>query len=262
VYPVAGIVSALSLFTILPLPARPLDRRTAGATMLAAPIAGLFTASVAEGVLLGLRWVIEKDELHFVLMAIVGIAAVAITSRGLHLDGLADTADALGSYRDAPSALEIMSKGDVGPFGVTTIVMTLLLQTGALHACLQVHRSTVGLVVAGMTGMLAATWGAVAVPAARASGLGALVARSVRGWQAATATALVVLVAAYAGSVDERAGAHGAWRAVAAVFVGLLLAWVFRRHAVRRLGGITGDVYGALIEIGLTSSLIAVAIIR
>ncbi len=261
VNPLAAVRTALTMFTIVPVSSEPLDRRTAGATMIAAPAAGLLTAGLAAGVVATIRLLIAADETQFVLMAAAGIATLSIASRGLHLDGLADTTDALGSYRDPASALAIMSKGDVGPFGVASIVVTLLLQTAGLHACLQVHRSTEGLLVAGTTGLLAATWACVGVPAARGTGLGATVAGSVSRRSAAAVTLAVVAFAAIAGSIDEGSGMHGASRAVAAVAVGLSIAWLFRRHVVRRLGGITGDVFGALVEIALTATLIAVALI-
>ena len=62
----------------------------------------------------------------------VTVAAGALLTRGLHLDGLADTVDALGSYRTGAAALEIMKKPDIGPFGVAAIALTLLIQAAAL----------------------------------------------------------------------------------------------------------------------------------
>ncbi|NEC49139.1 adenosylcobinamide-GDP ribazoletransferase, partial [Actinospica acidiphila] len=56
----------------------------------------------------------------------------AALTRGLHLDGLADTADGLGSGRPAEDALRIMKQSDVGPFGVLTLVLVLLVQVAAL----------------------------------------------------------------------------------------------------------------------------------
>jgi adenosylcobinamide-GDP ribazoletransferase len=250
------------MFTIVPVHAEPLDRRTAGATMLAAPAAGLVTAVFAAGVVAMLRLIVREDDTQFVLMSVAAIATLTLASRGLHLDGLADTADAIGSYRDPETALAIMSKGDIGPFGVASIVVTLLLQVAGVEACLQVHRSTEGLLVAGTTGLLAATWACVGIPAARTTGLGATVAGTVSRNGAAAVTVAVVAFAAVAGSIDEASGVHGSVRAVLALAVGLSMAWIFRQHAVRRLGGVTGDVFGALVEIALTTTLIAVALIR
>ncbi|NEC37257.1 adenosylcobinamide-GDP ribazoletransferase, partial [Streptomyces rubrogriseus] len=67
------------------------------------------------------------------LLAAVATAAVpAVLTRGLHLDGLADTADGLGSGKPAEDALRIMKQSDIGPFGVLTLLFTLLAQVAAL----------------------------------------------------------------------------------------------------------------------------------
>lgn len=230
--------------------------------MLLGPLVGTAVGVVAAAAVFALRQVIDVDEPYNVLIAVVGIAVLTAASRGLHLDGLADAADALGSYRGPAGAAQIMARGDIGPFGIVAIVLALLLQVGGLHGCLEAHRATEGLIVGAMTGGLAATLAAVGVPAARADGLGALVARSVRAWQAALAAALCVAGAAAAGSIDEASGLHGAVRAVGALAAGLLLAWLFMRHAVRRFGGISGDVFGAVIEIALTTTIVGIAVIR
>ena len=61
---------------------------------------------------------------------------LALLTRGLHLDGLADTADGLGPLRDRERALQVMHQSDVGPFGVVTLVLTLLLQVACAAALL------------------------------------------------------------------------------------------------------------------------------
>jgi adenosylcobinamide-GDP ribazoletransferase len=254
--------ATLSLFTIARVRAPALDRRTARGAMLLAPAAGALIGAVAACAVITLRLLVDVDESYNVIIGVVGIAVVTAASRGLHLDGLADTADGLGSFRDADGAAAIMARGDVGPFGITTLVVTLLLQVGALIGCLEAHRATESLVVSVMAGGLAATIASVGVPAARPDGLGAAVAQSVPRWQAAVTVVFCMGLAAVAGSIDEASGVHGSVRAVAALLIGLLLAWLFLRHAVRRLGGISGDVYGAVIEVALTSTLIAIAVLR
>ena len=63
------------------------------------------------------------------------MAALALLTRGLHLDGLADLADGLGSGQPAATALDIMRRSDIGPFGTVTLVLVLLTQVAALaHA--------------------------------------------------------------------------------------------------------------------------------
>ena len=112
-----------------------------------------------------------------------------------------------------------------------------------------------------VTGRLALTWACRrGVPAARPDGLGALVAGSVRPVIPATATAATLAVAAAAVAISATvAGGRLGWTLPLAVAAGLAAAFAVQRHAVRRLGGITGDVLGALTEIATTVTLVVAA---
>src|SRR5262245_46589356 len=118
----------------------------------------------------------------YLVAAVLTIAAGALLTRGLHLDGLADTADGLGSYAGRDQALAIMRRSDIGPFGVIAIVLLLLAQVAAVAAVLsQVwYAATAAIVTATATGRLAIALACRrGVPAARDDGLGALVAGTV-----------------------------------------------------------------------------------
>ena len=102
------------------LPVRPparVDRDVAGRAMLLAPLAGALLAVLAGGAL----WLLDRVASPL-LAATLAVGLLALLTRGMHLDGLADTADGLGSRRPADGALEVMRRGDVGPFGVVTLV--------------------------------------------------------------------------------------------------------------------------------------------
>ena len=123
----------------------------------------------------------------------LAVGSLALLTRGLHLDGLADLADGLASGKPAPAALDIMRRSDIGPLGVVTLVLTLLLQVAALSQAESAGhgRGPATLIAAVVTGRLALTWACRrGVPAARPDGLGALVAGSVRPVIPATATAV------------------------------------------------------------------------
>jgi adenosylcobinamide-GDP ribazoletransferase len=173
----------------------------------------------------------------------VTVALAALLTRGLHLDGLADTVDALGSYRRGDAALDIMKKPDIGPFGVAAVALTLLIQAAAISPWAAVLAWTVGRL--GVS--LACRRG---VPPARPDGLGALVAGTV---PIAVAAALTVIVAAVAIWVVP----GRPWQGPAVVAVALLAALLLVRHATRRFGGITGDVLGAAVEVSLAVLLLA-----
>lgn len=245
---------ALGTFTVLPVRVERVDRAAAGWAMLWAPalggVVGLLTGVVASGgVWLGLP---------AALASLLGVGSAALLTRGLHLDGLADLADGLGSGRSAEGALEVMRRSDIGPFGVITLVLVLGAQVLALGhlAAASPAAAMVGAAVAGAVGRSAVTLACVRrVPSARSEGLGAAVAGTVR-WPGALVTILAV------GVLCVFAGAHSAGFALAcaaAVASALLVALALLRRAVRRLGGITGDVLGALAETATTTALIIAA---
>jgi adenosylcobinamide-GDP ribazoletransferase len=249
----SGLRLSVTLLTVIPLrgPAAAPRRATVTAAMTWAPAVGLLLGSVAAAVLVTADRLFGAGPLTAAGLA---VAALALMTRGLHLDGLADLADGLGSGQPPPRALDIMRRSDIGPFGIVTLVLTLVIQVGALaHAeAAGDGRGPVALIAAAVTGRLALTWACRrGVAAARPSGLGAMVAGTVR---PAVAVGITLTVLAAAVSV-VRTG----FTLPLAVVAGLAAAFVLQRHAVRRLGGITGDVLGALIETAATVTLVVAA---
>jgi adenosylcobinamide-GDP ribazoletransferase len=248
----AGLRLAVSLLTIVPVRSGRVDRRTARWAMTLAPVAGLLVGAVAAAVLVVSGWL----GFGSLLAAALAVAAMALLTRGLHLDGLADLADGLGSGKRATEALAIMKKSDIGPFGVITIVLTLAVQVAAIA-----ETPVAGVVVAAMTGRLAVTWACrTGVRAARPEGLGALVAGTVRPLDAVAATAVTAAVAALAALTGPGGDARHAVLGALAVLAGLAASAALLRHAVRRLGGVTGDVLGALVETAMTAALLVMAL--
>ena len=237
-----GLRLALTTLTVLPVrgPAA-VDRRTAGVAMTLAPLVGLALGVVAAGVLEGAAR-ISGD----LLAAALAVAVLALLTRGLHLDGLADTADGLASYRSPERALAVMRSPETGPLGIAVLVLSLLVQVTALHACLGAGRGAEAVVLAVVTARLAVTAACTpSTPAASPTGLGSAVAGTVR---PVVPLVLTVLVAAAGALVGLATGGAEAGQAAAAVLVGLAVSRLLLRHAVRRLGGVTGDVLGALVE--------------
>ena len=233
---------------------------TVAAAMGWAPAVGLLLGVLASVVLVVADHPLGAGPLTAAGLAVAFLAAA---SRGLHLDGLADLADGLGSGKPASAALDIMRRSDIGPLGTVTLILTLLIQVAALgHAESAGHgRGPAALIAAVVTGRLALTWACRrGVAAARPDGLGALVAGSVRPAMAAAAT-LAALAAAVAAVVISATviGEPLGWTLPLAVVAGLGAGYVVQRHAVRRLGGITGDVLGALAEVATTVTLVVAA---
>ena len=184
------------------------------------------------------------------------LAVHAALTRGLHLDGLADLADGLGSYGTPERARAIMKQPDVGALGLAAVVLVLGVQVAALQACVVAGRGPTALVVALVTARVAVTAACTGVPAATAGGLGALVAETVpRGWAPALAVATAALGTGLALVQDVPLLLPGL-----AVALGLGAARLVRGHAERRVGGLTGDVLGALVEVTTTVVLVVLAV--
>ncbi|MFF5272511.1 adenosylcobinamide-GDP ribazoletransferase [Streptomyces sp. NPDC000133] len=251
-----GIRFAFGTLTVLPVRVTRWDREAARAGMLCAPLAGLvvgLSAAVPGALLL----LFGSGPL---LAAVASAAVPAVLTRGLHLDGLADTADGLGSGKPAQDALRIMKQSDIGPFGVITLLFVLLAQVAVLH---QLYGQgwaygAMAAVVAEVTARLALTLASrQGVPPARPEGLGAAVAGTVPLRAAAGAAAVVVAACAGAGAVF---GGYAPLHQGLAVLGGLALAQVLLRHCVRRFGGVTGDVFGAVAEVAATGALVGLAL--
>ncbi|ATL27181.1 adenosylcobinamide-GDP ribazoletransferase [Streptomyces formicae] len=254
--PADGIRFAFGTLTALPVHVTRWDRGAARAGMQWAPLAGLvigLCSAAAGGALLALG--------AGPLVAAVATAAVpAALTRGLHLDGLADTADGLGSAKPAEDALRVMKQSDIGPFGVITLLFVLFAQVAVFFQLYDASwaRGAAAAVVSAVTARLALTLAARAgVPPARPEGLGAAVAGVVPRGRALLVAAVVVAAAGGAGALF---GAYDAVRCAAAALLACGAAELLLRHCVRRFGGVTGDVFGGLAETAATASLIVLAL--
>ncbi|MGW0999081.1 adenosylcobinamide-GDP ribazoletransferase [Streptomyces sp. NPDC002523] len=256
--PFDGLRFAFGTLTVLPVRVRRWDRRAARAGMLNAPVAGLVVGGGAAG--LGLLLLLLGA--GPLLAAVASVAVPAALTRGLHLDGLADTADGLGSGKPAEDALRIMKQSDIGPFGVITLLLVLLAQVAVLAQLYADSwvRGGIAAVISAVVARLALTLAArTGVPAARPEGLGAAVAGVVPVPGALAVTAAFTIVSAAWGTAF---GPLGALHAAAAVLLALAAAELLLRRCLRRFGGVTGDVFGALAETAATTALVVLSLGR
>ena len=123
---------AFGTLTVLPVkPPSAVDKQVAGWAMALGPLVGTVLGGVAALAARGLSTLWSP-----LLVAVFVVALLAVTTRLIHWDGLADTADGLGSGRDAGIALEIMRRSDIGPFGVFTLVLVFAVQVATVTALL------------------------------------------------------------------------------------------------------------------------------
>lgn len=217
--------------------------------LLLAPLAVL-----PLGVLVGVVvWAGGRLDLPALGVAFAALAVLAVGSRALHLDGLSDVADGLTSSYDRERSLAVMKSGTAGPAGVAALVLVLGAQAAGLMWFVGLDGEVRSAVVAGaaVCASRAALWitACSLVPPAREDGLGVTftrrvpVAAAALGWIGLAA--LAVLIDPVRGPVSV---------AVAGVVVAALTV-----HTVRRFGGVTGDVFGAGIELALAVLLLGLA---
>ena len=183
------------------------------------------------------------------LGAAAAVAVLTLLTGAIHLDGLADTADGLLTSGDAERRLAVMRDPRLGSYGVTAIVVVLLLDVAAVASFSPV-RSIAALVIAGALSRLA-TVGVIAfVPYGRTAGLG------VAAWDTrrrGVDLAVGALSAAVACLLDWR-------RALVALPVVAVTAIGLAVLARRRIGGATGDVCGATAELSQLATLLVFAV--
>lgn len=227
------------------------DRRVAGLGMALAPLAALPLGVAAVALVVVAEWI----DLPPLATAYAVVLALALGTRAFHWDGLADTADGLTASYSPARSLEVMRTGPVGPAGVVAVVLVASLQAAGLQAVLRHEHAwwVVGLLVCASRASLALAC-VRGVPAARPDGLGATCIGAVPVLGAIATLALAAVAVALAGR-----GLDAPWSllvglvAMAAVVLALLL------RCVRRLGGITGDVLGAAVEVSFAVLVLAAA---
>lgn len=169
--------------------------------------------------------------------SLLALLAFSAATGFLHIDGLMDTADAVGSRKRGAEALAIMKDSRVGAMGVIAAIFLLAGKWVALTELPKVDDSA--LWIAPLLSRLTVMWAMTLYPAARPEGLGALFARRMSSLKVSIATAVVFFVLY-------------AWFSPLTITVWLALifvvVFVMGRWMVRRFGGMTGDTYGALLE--------------
>lgn len=248
----------LAVGTLTAVPVRPprrVDRRTAGLAMILAPLAVL-PLGLAIAIIV---YAAGRLDLPPLVAALLAVSAVVVGNRAFHLDGLADTVDGLAASHDRERSLAVMKTGTSGPAGVTAIVLVLGLQAAGLAAVIGGPHALGGAILAGTavcaSRVALATCCARGVPSARPGGLGDTYTDTV----APPVALLLWLVAAGLLGIAGHAAGLAWWRGPLAVAVALLVVAVLVSRAVRRLGGVTGDVFGAAVELALAGLLVALS---
>lgn len=241
------VIYALRFLTVLPIPWRegePLEDVARSISLF--PLVGLF---IAAGV--WMAGFVCSIAFGIVVTRVVAVVAWIGITGGLHLDGLADTADGLFGGRSPTRRLEIMRDSRIGTFGVLAVTSTVLLKV-ALLVEMPPESLAPAILIAAVVARLCQVLLIAVYPSAREEGLGAFFKAHVVRRDIAAAAVLAVILAGLAGGPAGLGVLGGA----VAVALGAGL-WISRR-----LSGLTGDTYGAVSEIIETLALAACYVVQ
>ena len=248
----------LSVGTLTAVPVqqpRTVDRRRAAAAMVLAPLAALpLGLAVTVLALAG-----HGLQLPPLVTALLAIGVAVLGNRAFHLDGLSDTVDGLAASYDRERSLAVMKSGTSGPAGVVAVVLVIGLQVAGLASLLALPDWWQAAILAGVA--VCASRAALVVccargvPAAREDGLGLTYTQTV---PRAVAVVVWILVAVVVAGLGAWAGLAW-WRGALAAALALVVVLAVVVRTTRRFGGVTGDVFGASIEVALAAILVALA---
>ncbi|MDR1611196.1 MAG: adenosylcobinamide-GDP ribazoletransferase [Planctomycetota bacterium] len=241
-------LAAWRFLTIFPVPdagASPGDGEALSRSLPYFPVVGLVLGLISWAVAGGLGAVLPPMAAAAVLTAVL-----AVYSGGLHLDGLADSADGLFGTHDRERALAIMRDSRIGAFGALALILALLVKFACLASMGADMRLAVLLApIGGRSAMLVVM---ALLPYARSVGLGSIFLASSKSLSLVSACFwLVACLLAFQGAADGLI---------------VLAVWALATGACAlflkiRLGGATGDGYGATCEIAETAILTALAVV-
>ena len=229
-----GFVSAMRTLTLLPVPGRDAAQMTSALPWFS--LVGALLGAMLYGMclLLDLAGFDSWPEAK----ALGAVLVVAVLTRGMHLDGLADAADGLFSMTDKTRTLEIMKDSRIGTFGVLALIGVLAAKW--ISVLRLVENEAILLVIPALTVSRAVMADlAVSLPYARETGgTGAPFVRGAKTRHNVIAWTLAALVSAIAGPVG-----------LGAFVCGFAAAKLLGRYYRKRLDGVTGDLLGAAGEL-------------
>jgi adenosylcobinamide-GDP ribazoletransferase len=237
---------AISLCTRLPIgPSTTIGEGEVARASWALPVAGLVVGLFAASI----YWIAVRLHVPPLPAAALAITATVMLTGALHEDGLADTADGFGGGKTCERKLEIMRDSRIGTYGASALMLSLVLRWSALAEIAEPRLVAVALIAAHVSARAVLPVVMSFVPAARADGLSSGAGQPPQ-QSAAIALALGTICLLFS------FGASGALVAVLALgTIGLLLT----RLATRAIGGQTGDVLGALEQVGEAAVLLIAA---
>jgi adenosylcobinamide-GDP ribazoletransferase len=234
---------AISLCTRLPIgPSALVGNGEVARASWAFPVAGLVVGLFGAAT----YWIASRAHLPPLPASALAMAATIMLSGAMHEDGLADTADGFGGGKTREDKLEIMRDSRIGTYGTCALILSLMLRWSALAEIAEPRLVAIALISAHVSARAAMPAFMSFVPPARADGLSTSAGHPPR--QSAT-------IALALGTICLLFGLGPSGALVALLVLGLI-GLVLARFAVKQIGGQTGDVLGALEQVGEVAVLL------
>ena len=230
-----SFLAAVQFLTVCPFPKTwcP-DEKTLSRSAKWFPVVGLLIGGIIAALDYGLAYLFPQQ-----LTSVFVVIFMLMISGGLHIDGLADTADGFFSSRPRERVLEIMKDSRSGPMGVVAVVCVIILKIMAVVSVVGMARWWTIMMIP-LAGRCALVTNLNVLPYARAEGgLGSVFHKNRSGFNAVWALAVLAVFGGFAG------GCMGLVAGVISYAAGLL----FALYVYRKIGGLTGDTLGAACEL-------------
>jgi adenosylcobinamide-GDP ribazoletransferase len=239
-----GLLAAFQFLTILPI-RRDLTAAQVGHSTAFFPVVGLVIGLIMAGINYVLGLILPPAVVNILL-----VAALAILSGALHLDGLADTLDGMAGHRTAERRLEIMRDSRIGGFGAIGVALFLIIEYISLNS-IPASLKLYVLILSPALSRWAMVNAIFFYPYARSSGLGKAFKDAARWWQFVLATAITLTLAVVLFRLAGPVIMAATWMIV------VLVAMYFKHQ----LNGLTGDTYGAINEIALVTVFLLISML-
>jgi adenosylcobinamide-GDP ribazoletransferase len=241
-----AFLAAVQFLTVCPFPRsfNP-DEKTLARCAPWFPVVGLLIGGMAAALNYALGFIFPG-----LLASVFVVIFLLMISGGLHIDGLADTADGFMSSRPKERILEIMKDSRTGPMGVVAIVCVIALKIAAL-ASVPSGARWFALLMIPLAGRVALVTNLSVLPYAKAEGgLGSIFHQNTSKYHAVWALVVLVVVGWFAGR----------WLGLTAGVVSFAAGLLFALHVYRKIGGLTGDTLGAACElVEIVPALVVIA---
>jgi len=228
---------AFGFLTRIPIKIGVVDSRAMRRSVAYYPIVGLFLGSLLAG-----ASYLNHATLSPNCLSVLLVAFLALMTGGLHLDGWADFFDGMGGGNDRERVLAIMRDSRIGSYGTVALTLLLLAKTFALIPLIE-NGNFAALVVFPAIARWTAVPLVVCFPYARKEGLGTVFQGESRTTEIALATFFIVATLIFVSP------SYTFPSFISLAFIVLLTVLLFGYWNLRRLGGLTGDIYGAAIEL-------------